>query len=155
MGLRAGAGFRAKKNGASFEELIEARSRIQGITYVQIPDGCKQISAFKTIRVPTPFDVILGFGKNILFCDLKSTEGNSFTYSMIKPHQLRALSELSKHGQRSGFLVFFRSCNRVVFFNSRLLSSVKPGTGLSPNDGLFVGKIDALDLQFCISGGGI
>lgn len=145
--LRQQAGLRAKRRGMQFEGLIETFARLQGVTCQRIPDGCKQVSATKLIRVKTPFDFILGAGERVVFCDAKSTEGKTFPHSKIDEDQLYALERLARHRQFAGLIVLFSSVDLVVFYSVALLKTLKPEDSLKPSQGVLVGKITSMDLN--------
>lgn len=137
---RRQAGFVAQKRGKQFESFFESRCRIQNITCVRIPDGCRQLSATRTQRVRTPFDYIIGFKDQVAFVDLKSFDSDRIVYSQINPHQLQSLSELSKHAM-AGYIAFFRQTKQIVFFDVASLKSCKPGGHISLVNGVLIGDL--------------
>ncbi len=140
------AGLKSKRSGEQFERFFEIRCRQLGISCVRIPDGCRQLSATRTMRVKTPFDYIVGLGKSVIFVDLKSTTSNRFTYSQIDQSQLRALSLLSQH-QGAGYLIYYRSSQELVYYKAGELSVVERGSGLEDSQGVRLGKIFEANLR--------
>lgn len=134
-------GFVAQHAGAAFEARIERQCRIELLTFVKIPPGCKSLGVHKLIRVKSPFDCIIGFEKQLVLIDLKSTRGNkiSMADSIIKPHQKRALMGISRH-QKAGILVNFQNLNQIVFFEASQLY----GKPLGPEDGKIIVSLKEL-----------
>lgn len=140
------SGLKAKRSGEQFERFFEIRCRQLGISCIRIPDGCRQLSATRTMRVKTPFDYIIGFEKSVIFIDLKSTINNRFTYSQIDQNQLRALSSLAQH-QRGGYLIYYRSSKKLVYYEVGELLLVERGDGVGDSHGLVLGNIYEANLR--------
>jgi len=140
------AGLKSKRSGEQFERFFEIRCRQLGISCVRIPDGCRQIGPKQTMRVKTPFDYIVGFGKSVIFVDLKSTTSNRFTYSQIDQFQLKALSLLSQH-QGAGYLIYYRTSQELVYYKAGELLVVERGSGLEDSQGIRLGKIFEANLR--------
>jgi penicillin-binding protein-related factor A (putative recombinase) len=139
----------AQRNGNEFEQLIQNHSS-QKVEVFRIENGCKNITQgrmCKLIRVKQPFDFILtGFGKTICL-DAKSTEGSTFPYSSIDEDQLHELNRISKNIFRAGYLVFFRTANKIIFLTCEKLSQLKPRESLDIEDGLDIGTRWNLNLS--------
>lgn len=134
------SGLIAKRSGDQFQRYFESRCRILKIDCVRIPDGCRQLSAFKTMRVKTPFDYIIAKNGLIAFLDLKSTRDKTLAYSKIERHQLAELARLGRHS-RAGYLVFYREFNELVYYGYETLGALKPNESLSLDDGLRIGNV--------------
>lgn len=141
-------GYFAKKIGEKTEQDLIHHAYHQGILILQIPSGCKWVAANKVVPVPTPFDCVAIWGSKDIFFDIKTTEGSTFTYSMIhdKPHQLDWLSKIERRGRQAGFLVLFRESNELVWFKASRMEMVKRRESLDPNDGLNLGPFYTADL---------
>jgi len=145
-------GWIAKRRGDQFQSFFESRCRMQGITCIRVPDGCKQIGPrpIDIIRVRTPFDYILGFENKICFVDLKSFDSDRITRSQVVDHQVMSLNDLNRHA-RAGYVCFFRETKRFVFFSVEKLSLLSRGDSLKVEDGLDLGDLLKHDFRalFC------
>lgn len=139
------AGKRAKYAGVGFERVFESLCAIEGVGCVRIPDGCRQVGGGKMIRVPTPFDYCLCFGGRAAFVDTKTTESQTFAYSMITPHQLRSLAELSPGG-RAGYVIGLGD-GMVYFVDVALLMDVKTGGRVDFSRATLLGSRIAFDVR--------
>lgn len=139
-------GWLAKKIGASFENRIEALCSIQGISFIDIPDGCRRIgpNPRDLLQVKSPFDCIIGYEEMIFCLDLKTCANKSFPASLISPHQLKALRDVHYH-QWAGYLIHFRSIDKIVFFDAFTLYECTKS--LKPDDGFIVGDSLICDIK--------
>jgi penicillin-binding protein-related factor A (putative recombinase) len=132
------AGWLAQSAGKSFEARFERYAATNNVTCIKIPSGCKQVGK-SLIRVRTPFDFILGYKGRVIFCDLKSTENQTFTYSMITPHQVKYLRAIEHHTS-AGYIIEYRSCGEVYFFSAKYLLEIGQRESLDPNRGIKLGS---------------
>lgn len=137
-------GKRAKVAGQLFEKAFEQTCAIQGIECVRIPDGCKQVGAFKLIRTITPFDFVLCYNQRAAFVDLKSIESGNLTHSKLTPHQLNSLKRLSPGGV-SGYVVNFSGT--VYFIDVSILLETKKGESVSLDYAKPLGHRSTMDLR--------
>ena len=66
---------------------------------------------------------------------------------MITEHQKLDLLKIEQTNNIAGYLVFFESCNKVVFFSATKLNEIKPKESLKPENGVYVGTQVAIDLM--------
>jgi hypothetical protein len=135
---RRRAGWLAKKSGSAFEQRVEMECLKGGLSFVEIPDGCRRFSRTKIVQVQTPFDCILGFGNQVACLDLKSINAGTFGKSLVSAHQVDALAKIHRH-QIAGYLIYFRAVDKIVFFDAKELADLKDGTSLRHDGGVFVG----------------
>jgi hypothetical protein len=141
-------GLKAKRNGDNFENMVEYQARRQGWTIESIPSGCKWIAANKIIAVPTPFDYVAAKKEyGAIFFDAKTTDGKTFVKSALKPHQVNSLYTFELAGIRSGYLVWFKEIDSVVFFCASKLKALKSNCSLSIEDGIFIGCGRSFELK--------
>lgn len=141
-------GWIAKRRGDFFEQQIEWAARRQGLKYVDIPDGCHQVSKTQLKRVQTPFDkIIAGPGGKAAFIDAKTIDSGSFSYSQFKEHQIYWLEEMAHCGFPAGYLIHHRTVNRVVFYDVKVIRTIAPRSGLHPEIGRIIGFIEDFDLR--------
>lgn len=140
-------GLEAKRNGEEFENLIKYNARKHGVVITQIPSGCRWVSGVRAVAVPTDFDFIGWKNGRAIAFDAKSTNGNTFTKSMIKQHQAVKLYEIERDSNSmTGYLVWFKLKNEIVFFTASQLYNLKPRTSLKVTDGLRVGSAPTFDI---------
>lgn len=136
-------GALARQVGQDFEDMFTARCNYSKMVCVRIPDGGKTIKVKNILRVvktKSPFDFIIGQnGKNAAI-DCKTVQGKSFAYSSIDNSQLKWLSYTS-NTMVSGYVVWFRETDDVVFFNHKLLAGLKKRESLKYCEGLALGSI--------------
>lgn len=146
---RVKAGRLAKAVGEQFENFIISRSRANNITCVRIPDGCKHVrgpKGYSLKRVPTPFDYVLLKNTKAVIIDAKTVDSEVFKYSSIIHHQMMSLYQCSKDALASGYLVWHRPIDRVIFYHVDLLRSLKQRTSLNRMHGLDIGPVLMMDL---------
>jgi penicillin-binding protein-related factor A (putative recombinase) len=112
MNRRHGA---SKAHGNAFEDLFYRLTRLQGIAITRIPDGCRFIGRNQIIPVKSPWDFILSYEQKSAYVDVKTTEENSFSNSMITQHQAEELAQHNRAGIAAGYVVWLRKLNRVFF----------------------------------------
>jgi len=143
------SGRLAHKIGQTFETILGNVSRHQGICCIRIPDGCRQVrgaKGYQLLRVSTPFDYVLFLNGKSIVLDTKTVQAKTFTHSAIKDHQLRELNRCQPHVHSSGYLVWHRGVDQVVFYLSHLLTVLKHRQSLSVDDGINLGKLNQMDL---------
>lgn len=108
--------------GSLFEELFHMTcGRTQGMAVTRFPDGCRVVGKNKVIRIKTPCDWILTFGGVTALIDTKTTESDSFPFSKIEKHQVKEMAIHAQSGARSGYVIWFRKSDDVVFMSSLFL----------------------------------
>lgn len=115
------AGLKAKKEGQAFESLFEVLCAKEGIAVTRIPDSCRVIGANRYVRVKSPFDWVISCKGSKFLIDTKSVAGSTIPYSLIDEFQV---SEMAKHAgdfDTSGYVVWLRETDRIVFIPTRIL----------------------------------
>lgn len=139
------AGRLSQKKGEDFENLMRMRAAIVGYTAIRIPNGARRAGKF-LIPIKSPFDYVFVRGREVIFCDLKTTSKKSFEHSAIKENQINNLYALENHGHPSGYIVRFEIDGVLVFFDaSLLLRRSKIKGSLKPVDGIVLGDRERLD----------
>ncbi len=90
--------------------------------------------------------MIIGSDGKVGFADTKTTESDTFIYSLIKRDQLEFLKSVGDLCP-AGYVVCFRNIQRVVFFKWTLLMSVQPGQSLKPDDGVDLGGLHGFSIK--------
>ncbi|MCA1021468.1 Holliday junction resolvase RecU [Halobacillus litoralis] len=109
-------------DGRKFEEDMVKSAKAQNLFSLRIKDVNVPPHLRMKVKISkNPYDFLL-YNKPFLFpMELKSTKEKSFSYEgtnpKIKPHQIEALENDSKHdGVIAGFLLNFREPENLVYF---------------------------------------
>lgn len=143
-------GRKARAEGEIFEHMVERLARIQGLNCTNIPQGSKMVrglGGMNRIAVKTPFDFVIGKAPHMLFIDTKSVGKGNFTYADLKEHQIHGLLNWERAGYAAGYLVWFRTPNRVQFFSATELFRMRPRESFTPDDGVHIGNVYTMDLR--------
>lgn len=137
------AGHKSQSAGSAFESAFEVICIQNGFSCIRIPNGCRQIGRDNRgrpnlIRIKSPFDYFIANKGFAVMLDVKCTEQNRFTFSMLNQDQVTTLHNARKDCV-SGYLVHFVTLNKIVFFDSIQLHNVKPRESIGPDDGLILG----------------
>lgn len=135
------AGKKAKSGGDEFERQFARAASLEGYDVEKLPLGARQYAQNVLKRVPMPFDFIICRKGKAVFLDTKTTESNTFIFSAIKEHQLNALLRKERAGCLGGYVVYFRTLNRIIFFPAWKLATVRRLESLKPEDGMDLGTI--------------
>ena len=138
-------GKKAQANGKFFENLIKEVCERTQWAVVRLPDGARRVSQALTVRVKSPFDFCIAKKANVLFFDAKSTDLNSWSYSMVNQKQIEHLLKLENEWLVSGYMVLFKKLDKVIFFTATQLNDLKPGQGLKPDQGQYLGSMLSFD----------
>lgn len=147
---RSRAGFRSKRNGQAFEEMVRYRATKIDATLIKIPDGCRRINSpggIKLLPVKTPFDFVLMKRGYCITMDAKTVEEATFAYSQIDKQQLASLKTCDRDALRSGYLIWFRTPDLVSFIDVKVLAEVRQRTSIDAHDGIILGKCASFDLS--------
>lgn len=136
------SGRLAKRNGDQFERNVESACRMDQVTLVDIPNGCRRTIRFgkpALIQVASPFDYVAIHQSEVIFFDAKTTDNGTFSHSQLTPHQIEALSETERAGCTSGYLVRFTEHKKCVFFKASELAALKRGESIKHDEGIQCG----------------
>lgn len=147
---RAQAGYIANKMGSAFEELFKAACNRSSVIWKRIPNGCRtyrdKFGKLQTKWVKTPFDFIITARGLSAVIDCKTIDSETMTYSFIKDHQLDALLDMGV-SINSGYVVWFRPVDCVVFFSAFRMNRLKPDQSLKFTDGLQLGSVSDFNTE--------
>ena len=127
--------------GKTFEDWFKSVCEMRGLVCVRIPNGCRTIVKAgrpRLVRCKTPFDWLISMKGRSACVDTKTFDRHFINYSDIDPDQLKALTETGA-SIPSGYVVWFRTINLVVFFSFDILGSIGKGESLQPEQGLILG----------------
>lgn len=139
-------GLKAKHAGATFEKIFKTAASRERVHCERMPDGCRRVSKFKLIQVRTPFDYIIASYGRVAFIDVKTFEHEHLRHSDIKEHQLESLYNLGWHAP-SGYVVWFRKSNSVVFYPWNLMVKIFKKQSALPEAGRLLGKINDFSVK--------
>jgi len=143
----------SKQVGTTFEKVFEAHCSQRQIAFVKIPDGCRRVQTLAGLRlipVKTPFDFFICKNGKSATLDCKTINGSNFTYSQCDQDQVTALSLTGEHIP-SGYLIWFRETDRVVFFSVIMLRMLQRRTSLRDSDGMLLGNVDKFNPEIIFS----
>lgn len=141
-----------KKIGNGFEGRFAYSVAVGGWTVTKIHDGCRQLSAFKIVRVKQAFDWFLTKAPGLSFyCDTKTTIGDRFAYSAINQDQLSELLRIEKNGHIAGFVIEFRQVGKVCFASASKLALLTPREAIKWNECVELGQEIEIDRLFPMS----
>jgi hypothetical protein len=150
---RSQAGYFAKKVGDAFEELFKAACNRAQLVWIRVPNGAQlykdKFGTLRTKLVQSPFDFLITANGLSAVVDCKTFEGNSLTYSQIKDHQLDALLKAGR-SINSGYIVWFRELDAVVFFSAFRMNKLKEGQSLKFSDGLQLGSVSEFNPEMVL-----
>lgn len=138
-----------KKIGNGFEGRFASSCKLGGWQVTRIPDGCKQLSAFKLVRAKSPFDFLCTKAPGVsFFCDAKTTIGDRYPYSAINQDQLSELLRIEKSGHVAGFVIEFRQVKKVCFAPASLLATMTSKTSIKWSVCIDLGEKIEIDRMF-------
>ena len=143
------AGKKAKSYGDVWEDMFRKVNEINGYRVVEFPDGARTIhtaQGAKTIRQKIAFDFLVNVGPKVFAIDTKTVMGATFPHSSIRPHQVNDMYKL-EGPISTGYVVWYRKLDLVIFHNVKSLDSLKYGKSLKPEDGIKLGKSFQFDLK--------
>lgn len=146
-------GLLAQRIGKTFEELLKMQCRRRGLGFKKIPSGCHYARIRGYLRlVPekTPFDFIICKNLRSATIDCKTFEHDKLRYSDCIPHQVAGLADMGEHIP-AGYVVWFRTTDRVVFFNHEKLQYLQARGSLEQSDGLYLGTGEDFDPEKILS----
>lgn len=85
------------------------------------------------------------------YFDCKAFEKDLFNFSQIEEHQLEKSNMYYEWGVPTGFVVWFRESNAVVFFSPKTLNRAGPQSSFKPQDGINLGTFESFRLKCLLS----
>lgn len=141
-----------RDQGLLFESMFKDRAQINGmlaeknhLTARYLPGG-----RVKVVKSELDYRLINQSGR-IGYFDCKSFIGDSFTYSQIDPDQLDRALKYEYWNIPSGFIVWLRSINKVVWFKGTVIQRKGARASFGPEDGVLLGTIENFDLKRLLS----
>lgn len=145
---------RSQKIGSGFEGFFEASCNRQGFSWIHIPLGARIYGRDRfgkplTHLVKAPFDYAIAGILNGLpvaaYIDTKTVAGKSFPKSNIDDNQIDNLVNFERMGHPSGYLIYFREVQKIVFVSAALIK--EKNSVIKPQDGKELGDLFDFDLK--------
>lgn len=135
-----------REAGTTFEKIFERQCQLYGLwaeaNLIKARRGWK--GKLQELKSNLDYQVISRAGK-IAFIDCKTFDGSFFTFSDLAEHQVEMSYRYESHGIRSGFAVWFRTPDQVVFFTGRQIKLCGPRTRFCFTDGWRLGTWSLFD----------
>ncbi len=136
-----------RENGKGFEDVFTLQAKLNGLFPFRNELACRYVgSKVITLKSNLDFTVITRNGK-VAFLDCKTFQNPYFTFSEIKPSQLKLASDYEFWNVPSGFVVLFMKTRQVVYYTARRIELFGPGARFLPESGLSLGKLESFDLR--------
>ena len=134
----------SKQIGNEFENLFKKIGGMRGIGCLRINDGFRRIGG-GFIPVKNACDWVLFYHSFSALIDTKTQEsGKSFAKGHVDFDQIHAMLPYSlDHNVVTGYVVYFRNENKVVFFSCKQLLLDQR----SIDDGILLGPIEDCDIR--------
>ena len=134
----------AKNLGNDFEVAFKHMCHISGVAVSQIYDGFIRVGAGGLLPKKQACDFVLSFNGKTALVDCK-TQGEGFTFakSHVDQDQLDKMRSHHSHGTITGYIVYFRTAQKVVFFSTTALEKDLR----SIEDGMFLGPLIQCDIK--------
>jgi len=101
---------------------------------------------YKILKSNLDFTIINQDGV-VGFFDAKSYENDHFTYSDIDQQQIQRAAEYNQWKVPSGFIVLFRSVNKICFFSGWELKFAGPRTRFDQTMGIYLGRLENFNMK--------
>lgn len=140
-----------QQEGKLFEELFTKQAQRAGFLVQKNLLSAKFTWGGRTQLVKSQLDFTLAdqTGK-VGFFDTKSYGKDFFTFSDLDPKQVERALLYNEWSIPSGFVVWFRPSNRVVFFSGRLITQRGSRSRFQSLDGVSLGSFERFDLKLAL-----
>lgn len=135
--------------GKSFEEVFFLHAQYSGLlptknhlTAFYLPGG-----RVKVVKSELDFRLIRREDGRVAYLDCKSFKDSFFVFSDLDEKQVERAILYNECNVPSGFVVYFRSVNRVAFFSGQDIAAKGPRARFDVSEGRFLGRIEKLDLK--------
>lgn len=137
-----------RQEGKIFETLFEKQAKRSGFLVEKNGLTAKILWAGRPQLMKSQLDFLLAdrSGRVGLF-DCKSFDSDHFTFSDLNLKQVERAALYNEWGIPSGFVVWFRKSNRVVFFKGSQVRARGPRTRFLDSEGVHLGTFSIFDLH--------
>lgn len=132
----------SRQRGKAFEDMFERLLLYQGFLPLKNRLSVKVIGPNKFLPEKSQLDyTVISRKGDVGFFDCKSFVTNSIPFSHITKHQLEKALLYNEWAVCSGFIIWFRSMNLIVFFSGLVVNSLA-GKSLGPDNGIVLGPLE-------------
>lgn len=137
-----------RDNGKAFETLFVKQAKFNGLLALKNPLAAQYTYNGRLQPLPGDLDFkLIDHQGNIGYFDCKSFDGESFSYSALKEHQIERAVLYNEWCVPAGFVVCFRASRQVVYFTGIQIKEKGPGNSFEATDGRFIGHFENFDLR--------
>lgn len=141
-------GVNNRDQGALFEAMFKKRAQINGMFAEKNNLAARRLPGGRILVLKSDLDYkLINQAGRVGFFDCKSFIGNKFTYSQLDPDQLKKSETYNYYNVPSGFVVWFRLTNEIVYFNAFKITQRGQGASFTALDGITLGSIENFDLK--------
>lgn len=149
-------GAKSQAEGLGFEEEFKAFCNRQGFAWIKIPTGAKiygsdRFGKPKYALTRSPFDFAIAGRLNdslvAAYLDCKSINSDSFSSSLIDWDQVNDLEPFDRVGHPAGYLIYFRSVQKIVFIRAQKIIDIGTRESLKPIHGIDLGNLHTFNLH--------
>lgn len=134
--------------GSEFEAIFVKRALSNGLLVIKNHLTCKFTYNGRLQVVPGELDFkLVSAAGTVGYFDCKAYESDHFTYSQIETTQIDRAVVYNNWRVPSGFVVWFRPENAVVFFTGHMIAQKGPGNRFKSNEGYRLGGFETFDLN--------
>lgn len=135
-----------REEGRQFEEIFKKQCNMQGISVRKKPLSAKWNYGGGLQLIESELDFELIFETLFAFIDAKTFDRDTLPHKLIKEHQVKTALWYMDNKVTSGYVVWHRPSNSVVFYDGRQLASVNKGESLHWSQGEYLGGYE----DFCL-----
>lgn len=141
-----------REQGKIFEELFLKQAQRLGITCLRNYQTCRFLFKGRVQVIPGQLDftLITQDGK-VGFFDCKTFDSNHFTFSQLTEHQVIRSVLYNDNQVPSGFVVWFRPINSIVYFTGLTIAFKGSGSRFNSSDGIYLGRFEQFNLNIIMN----
>jgi hypothetical protein len=137
-----------KANGNAFEDLFLRQARRNGLLVIKHFLTARFTYRGRVQIIPGELDFkIANQQGRIGYFDCKTYHDSHFVYSALDSDQVKRAVTYNHYCIPSGFIVWFRQINQVVFYSGHAIARKGPGSRFEPSDGQSLGPFENFDLK--------
>jgi hypothetical protein len=144
----------SQEQGRYFEELFSKQCFWHGYFPIRNHLSCRFVYRGRVQIIKSQLDFTVLVPKStekVGFFDCKSFGAARFNWSEIPVEQINRACDINDRGYPAGFVVLFRTVNRVVYFSGTDLRKTGPGNSFGFDMGLPLGKFEDFSLSAIFS----
>jgi len=140
-----------QQQGKIFETLFFKQAQRLGITVIKNHQACRVIfkGRVQLIKGELDFKLITQNGR-VGYFDCKTYSENYFTYSEIDKDQLERSILYNELNAPSGFVVWFRPENKILFYSGKSIQKLGPRSRFDSSNGILLGRFEQFNLNMII-----